>query len=123
MLTTMESHPATWENHVKKVVMATNTSAVVDRVHPFLMFGREARLPADLVYGSSPTESSTPAEYARLLRPSIHSLQQAYVCAKAKRRVNIGSEEVTGQQLNRGGDHTMEMPCNYRLCGPKVYVK
>lgn len=57
----------------------------------FLLFCREPRLLADLVYVSNPTEPSIPAEYARLLKGS---LQQAYACAEANEMAkNIQQKE------------------------------
>ena len=57
----VKDHPNTWESHLRAVCMAYNTS-----IHPtagyspfFLMFGRKARLPIDLVYGSNKPPSQT----------------------------------------------------------------
>ena len=40
-----------------------------------------------------------------------------------KRTVNKGSLEVMGQRINRGAGYGVEIPCKYRLYGPKVYVE
>ena len=40
-----------------------------------------------------------------------------------KRTVNKGTLEVTGQRINRGAGYGVEIPCKYRLYGPKVYVE
>ena len=40
-----------------------------------------------------------------------------------QRDVNKAFAEVTGQKINRGADYGLEVPCVYRLYGPKVYVK
>ena len=39
-----------------------------------------------------------------------------------KRDVNKGFAEVTGEKLNKGAGYGLEIPCVYRLYGPKVYV-
>ena len=36
-----------------------------------------------------------------------------------KRSVNKGMVEVTGRRINRGAGYGMEIPCKYRLYGPK----
>ena len=75
--TCCQDHPFTLECQLSKVCMAYNTS--IQRSTGFtpfyLMFGREARLPVDLMYSSCPDEPQTPITYASLLQ---ESLQQAY---------------------------------------------
>ena len=39
-----------------------------------------------------------------------------------KRSVNKGMVEVTGRRINRGAGYGMEIPCKYRLYGPKGYI-
>ena len=55
LATVTHDHPGDWEQHIRKVCLAYNSS-----VHSatgfspfFLMFGREAKLPVDLMYGSN----------------------------------------------------------------------
>jgi hypothetical protein len=40
-----------------------------------------------------------------------------------QRDVNKAFVEVTGKKINRGAGYGLEMPCVYRLYGPKVYVE
>ena len=44
-----------------------------------MMYGREARIPADIVYGTPMRHPQTPSQYAANLR---HSLEQAYLLAR-----------------------------------------
>lgn len=40
-----------------------------------------------------------------------------------KRNVNKGTVQVTGERINRGAGYGVEIPCKYRLYGPKVYTE
>ena len=40
-----------------------------------------------------------------------------------RRDVNKAFAEVTGQKINRGAGYGIEIPCVYRLYGPKVYIE
>ena len=66
LATCAQQHPSSWENHLQKVCFAYNSSE-----HPttgyspfFLMYGQEARLPVDLMFGPSPMEKQLPPHYA-----------------------------------------------------------
>ena len=80
-----QDHLSTWENQLPKVCMAYNTSIQHSTgFTPFyLMFGRKARLPVDLMYGSCPDELQTPATYASQLQ---ESLQQSYIKVRENMR-------------------------------------
>ncbi len=39
-----------------------------------------------------------------------------------RRDVNKAFAEVTGEKINRGAGYGLEIPCVYRLYGPKVYM-
>ena len=39
-----------------------------------------------------------------------------------KRHVNKAFAQVTGDKINRGAGYGLEVPCVYRLYGPKVYI-
>ena len=81
LATTINDHPASWEEHLQKVIMAYNTSVQATTGYSpfFLMFGREARLPVDLMYGSTPSSTTIVTEYAAQLSAT---LRNAYACAR-----------------------------------------
>ena len=94
LATTVRGHPWDWENHLRMLCMAYNTS-----VHPAmgftqfqLIFGRQARLPMDVVYGSPTLEPHPTSEYAALLKETMEQLYQT-VCehfpSEAKRLKDI----------------------------------
>ena len=39
-----------------------------------------------------------------------------------RREINKGFTEVSGSKVNRGGGYGLEVPCIYRLYGPKPYT-
>ena len=75
LATCSKDHPFNWEQQIRKVCMAYNTS-----VHPstgftpfYLMFGRQARLPVDIMFGTSKPQSQSPNEYAATLKKQLTS--------------------------------------------------
>ena len=51
-----------------------------------------------------------------------HNLAQRF-SQFLRRDVNKAFAEVTGAKVNRGGGYGLEVPCIYRLYGPKVYIE
>ena len=45
------------------------------------------------------------------------------ISAFLRRDVNKAFAEVTGARVNRGAGYGLEIPCIYRLYGPKSYVE
>ena len=77
LATCTKDHPFDWENYIRKVCMAYNTSVQSSTGYtPFyLMFGRQARIPVDIMYktGNANTSSQTPGEYATTLQNRLKS--------------------------------------------------
>ena len=40
-----------------------------------------------------------------------------------RRDVNKAFAEITGEKVNRGAGYGLEVPCKYRLFGPKLYIE
>ena len=83
LATTIKDHGEEWEDHLAKVCFAYNTS-----IHkstgftPFyLMYGRQARIPIDLIYSTPEPSDQSQGEYARNLR---QSLEKAYSTARER---------------------------------------
>ena len=83
LATTIKDHGEEWEHHLAKVCFAYNTS-----IHkstgftPFyLMYGRQARIPVDLIYSTPEPSDQSHGEYARNLR---QSLENAYSTARER---------------------------------------
>ena len=66
-------HPFDWEQHIRKVCLAYNSSVQAFTIYtPFyLMFGRQARLPLDVIYGTSEPATHSPSEYAKALHKQM----------------------------------------------------
>ena len=68
--TTAGNHQADWQQHIRKLCLAYNSSIHSSTgVSPFfLMFGRQVKLPIDLMYGTNQMVSQTTTEYAQSLK-------------------------------------------------------
>ena len=73
--TCTKDHPFDWEHHIRKVCMAYNSSAQTStRYTPlYLMFGRQARLPLDIMYDTSGPTALNPGEYASVLQKQLRT--------------------------------------------------
>ena len=70
MLATMiDENGDDWENHLSKICFAYNTCehASTGFLSFYLMFGRQAKVLLDIIYGSLTTPIVTPSEYANEL--------------------------------------------------------
>ena len=107
LATVTHDHPREWEQHIHKVCLAYNSS-----VHSatgfspfFLMFGREAKLPVDLMYGSNRIEERCATEYAHNLREGLQSayaLVREHCKAEHRRQKDIYDEKVHGKPFVPG---------------------
>lgn len=77
LVTTAKKHPFEWERHLQKVCFAYNTSVHASTGQPpfFLMFGRRAQLPLDLVFKADVSPYMTTPDYAVEL---MRNLEAAY---------------------------------------------
>lgn len=66
-----------WENYIRKVCVAYNSSTGYTSF--FLMFGRQVRIPVDVIYGTPNTSTETIHEYAAVLR---QQLDKAFTSAR-----------------------------------------
>lgn len=81
LATAVKEHSEDWEDHLPKVCFAYNTSEHSSTgFTPFhLMYGRQARMPLDIIYGLPPGKVESHCQYASSLR---HSLENAYQLAR-----------------------------------------
>ena len=76
--TTVKEHPFDWEDQLPKVCMAYNTSVHSSTGYTpyFLMFGRQPRLPIDLVYPINRSILTSVEHYADNVKTSLESAFQ-----------------------------------------------
>ena len=81
--TTVGDHPSDWDQSIRKLCMAYNSSvhSTTGFTPFFLMFGRQVRLPVDLMYGTSSPDSQSIPEYVKSLQ---HTLQEAHQLVREK---------------------------------------
>ena len=75
LATTAAERPFDWEEYLRPLCMAYNTSVQATTGYtPFsLMFGRQARMPNDLMYGTPDGVEKSPSQYASNLRSTLEN--------------------------------------------------
>ena len=109
LATSVSDHPENWDEFVQKICMAYNTS-----VHPttgftpfFLMFGRQAKLPVDLMYGTPEPEALPPSQYAATLKAAMseaYNKVRAKTARQLKHQSDVYNQKVHGKPY-KVGDH------------------
>ena len=81
LATCTKDHPLDWEHHIRPVCMVYNSSvqSSIDYTPFYLMFGRQAYLPVDIMYRPIEQLLQPYGEYAKLLQ---HQLQRAFDLVK-----------------------------------------
>ena len=104
---TINDHPFDWEEALPKVCIAYNTSihATTGYSPFFLMYGREARLPVDMVYGTQPPVLSTVDNYAqksrKLLEESFDRVR-VHLAVGHQKQKQIYDRQVHGDPYKEG---------------------
>ena len=108
LATGVENRPEDWEDYVRKACMAYNTSvhATTGFTPFFLMFGRQARIPVDLMYGTAEPESvNSYGEYATRLQESLTSayeIARRSLGKKQERQAELYNKKMHGEPYEVG---------------------
>lgn len=107
LATCVGEHPENWEEYVNKACMAYNTSvhATTGFTPFYLMFGRQARIPVDLMYGTAEPESVSCGEYATKLQESLstaYKLARGALAEKQERQAELYNKKVHGAPYEVG---------------------
>ena len=102
LATSVEDRPEDWEQYVRKVCMAYNTSTHASTgFTPFyLMFGRQARIPADIMFGTAEPESLNCTEYAAKLKETLtksYNIARKSLAGKQERQADNYNKKVHGK--------------------------
>ena len=105
--TTVGKHPSNWEQNIRRVCLAYNSSVHASTGFSpfFLMFGRQVKLPVDLMYGSSKIEEVPVQEYVQKLKEDLQSSYQLVrdrCVTEHKRQKAIYDEKFHGAPFNQG---------------------
>lgn len=135
--TLVVDHPENWDEFVLKICMAYNTSvqSITCFTPFFLMFGRQAKLPVELLYGMQEPEALSPSQYAAALKTAMikaYDKVRAKTAQQLKHQADLYNQKVHGNphkvgdyvwvffpQTPRGKSRKLYRPWN----GPFVVVK
>ena len=107
LATTLHHHPFDWEDALFKVCFAYNMSVHTTTGFSqfYLMYGREPRLPVDIVYGTPTPEYLSVASYAhktsKLLQEAYDQVRQC-LSAGHEQQKQIYDKRVHGEPFKEG---------------------
>ena len=78
LATAAREQPFDWENQLRRLCLAYNTSVnpTTGKTPFFLMFGRQVRMPIDIMYGNPTPQPSTVPQYVADLRAQLETAYQ-----------------------------------------------
>jgi len=107
LATCAKDHPFEWEDYIRKVCMAYNSSVQSSTGYtPFyLMFGRQARLPIDVLYGTREDSYQSHGNYAKLLEcrlTNAFDIVREHVSKEHQRQKHFYDAKVHGEPYKAG---------------------
>ena len=125
LATCAKDNPLDWENHFRKVCMAYNTSVHASAGYtPFiLMFGHQAQIPVDVMYGAPNCSIQTVNEYAATLRKQLDkafALARKHSLTNHLRQKEIYDKKVHGKPYKKGDFVWLYSPTNLREASKKL---
>ena len=105
--TCASDHPFDWEQHICKVCFAYNSTVQTSTGYtPFyLMFGRLARLPLDVIYGMPEPAIQSPSEYDKVLHKQMteaFALVRSKLATQHERQKDIFNHKILGKPYAPG---------------------
>ena len=121
-----KDNPLDWEKHVRKVCMAYNTSVQASTGYTpfFLMFGQQARIPADVMYGAPTSSAYSVNQYAATLRKQLDSafaLAQNHSLSSHLRQKALYDKKVHGKPYKKDDFVWLHSPLSKRGVNKKLY--
>ena len=125
LATCAKDNPLDWESYIRKVCMAYNTSVQASTGYTpfFLMFGRQARIPVDVMYGSPNSSQHTVNEYAATLRKQMDkafALARKYSLTNHLRQKEIYDKKIHGKAYKKGDLVWLHSPARCRGASKKL---
>ena len=107
LATSVHEHSGDWDRYLRQLCMAYNTSVQSSTGFTpfFLMFGRQAKLPMDVVYGSTPTEAQPCTEYAQNLKDRLgeaYTMVREHMGSATGRQKELYDAKVHGDEFKVG---------------------
>ena len=126
LATCAKDNPLDWEKHVRKVCMAYNTSVQASTGYtPFyLMFGRQARLPADVIYGAPNTDERSVTDYAMALRRRMENaftLARQHSLTQHLKQKELYDKKIHGRPFKEGEYVWLSSPMGRRGASKKLH--
>ena len=126
LATTAEKHPFDWESQLRPLCLAYNTS-----VHPttgyspfYLMYGRQVRMPIDIMFGTPTPDTASPSEYADDLRKRLEKAYQQVreqMGHQLDRQKELYDRKVHGKLFEAGDLVWLFSPVVPRGCPKKLH--
>ena len=126
LATVAKNHPHKWEESLCKVCLAYNSSIHETTGYSpfFLVYGREARLPVDVMFGDSQsTAFSSPSEFVRDLRSTLvdaYDIVRQTAQSQQARQKDLYDAKIFGDPYGKGDMVWLHNPAIKPGCSRKL---
>ena len=123
LATSVHKHSGDWDRYLRQLCMAYVQSSTGFTPF-FLMFGRQAKLPMDVVYGSTPTEAQPCTEYAKNLKDRLgeaYTMVREHTGSATGRQKELYDAKVHGGEFKVGDLVWLHNPVVTRGASQKLH--